>query len=667
MLFATNEEREEAVAWITGEINLAETEMAGKIEKWNRWRRQREALPEFAKKTFPGTSRVRSNVVPPISMNNTNTVYANLNNKFGSVRPMCTVGAVREDNGEDIAIAKFMTRYMDILGESRNDLDRKRKGKVVHYEVGSLGFCIVKVPWTRREWVITETDPLEGTAKDTLVKLHEGPEFVPIPAEDFLIREAYQDIQTAPWCAHVLHKTWPEIQQLGEVGFYENVDQLEAWARDEPTESEKQQQEREGATQLADSEVWDLHEVYFFWEVDGHWRDCTITLERNSGIVLRENYNELGWRLFQDFTYLLRPFRREGIGVGHMTEQMQEAGTMIWNARLDSIHASVIPMFKGRKNSGVKADEPVYPGKVWLLDDPTRDLDAIKLPEPGNASFIAENSVMQWAQKATGMGDAVGGFADATVRTRDSPGLMQMRMKQASGVFGSVTEGIEDSWSGAWYMVFLQLIHHKDEVLANEREIGRLSEGDIALLEKALSIPKEQVPIRLRFSVRTSDVEQTFEVKRQNLLTRTQLSNQFFQQMFPVVQMLFGPQGQMMMQQVPEMWKFLARVYTAQARMLEEAMKFFGEDDTSKYVPDYKKLEALLDLQRLMQEANNTMGGVKDERSGGYALPAPAAEGAQGTGGIEGTAGSEAAAGGAAGAGQAASGASVEPGVGGVF
>jgi hypothetical protein len=667
MLFETEEDRQKFVDWISGEISLADSEMAGRREKWDRWRRQREALPEFAKKTFPGSNRTASNVVPPISMSNTNNVYADLNNMFGGIHPWLTVSAIREDSPEDIAIAKFWTRYLDILGESRNDLDKRRRSKIVHYETGSLGTCMVKVPWTKRSWMITETDD-NGIPVDTEIQLHNGAEIVPVPAEDCLMREAYQDPQTAPWIGFIIHHTWPEIQQLGEQDFYQGVDELEEWSRKSPTDAEASQQAREGAFQMVDSDIWDLHEVYFFWEIQGRWRDCVATVELNSGLVLREGYNELGYRPVEDFSYLLRPHRREGIGVGHMTDHMQEEGTMIHNARLDSIHASVFPMFSARKGSGPKQDEPIYPAKIWMMDDPSRDLTVIKLPEPGMTSFQAENMSLMYAQKATGKGDASGGFADQTVKTRDSPGLMSMRLKQSGGVFGSVAEGIEDSWGMVGYLVILQNIHHKTEVLENENRIGRLSPEDMKLLEKALSIPKAEIPIRLKFSVRTSDIEETFEAKRQNLLTRIQIENMFFQQTFPIVQMLFSPQGQMMTQQAPEMFKYLARMYTSRCRMQEEAIKFFGEEETSKFVPEYKKLEAMLDIQRIISENQQMLGGLINVTPGARGPVSPAApQGAPVPAALPGGGTATAQPGGASGTGGPAAGPAVEPGMGGTF
>jgi len=647
MIF-NDEEREAVVDWLTDQITRAGEEQSGRRKKWETWRRQREALPEFPIKHFPGSDRPASNVVPPISMSNTNTTYAALHNTFGKITPFWTITAFRDKDQSDVEVAKFLTRYMDILDRSKNDLDRRRRAKTVHYETGSLGTCIVKVPWTKHSWYVTED--VEGGPRDVEVNLHEGPEICPIPAEDFLKREAYQDIPTAPMVAHLLHHTWPEIEQLGEQGFYEGVDDLEKWSRTSATEQEAAAQAREGVSQGL-SDIWDLYECYFFWEVGGRWRDCVATLEVNSGLLLREGYNELGWRPFVDFAYLLRPHRLEGIGVGHMTEHMQEEGTMLHNTRNDSLHASVFGMFTTRRSAGARQNEPLYPAKIWVLDDPSKDLGVVKLPEPSSASLLAENQALMYAQKATGMGDAMGGFADATVKTRDSSGLMAQRIRQSTGVFGAISEGIEDSWGMVGYMVFLQLVHHREEVLAMEGRLQRLTANDLALLEKGLSIPKNEIPLRLRFSVRTSDVEQSFETKRQNLLTRTQLSAMFFQQVTPIVQMVFGPQGQQMRQQAPDMWAYLARMYTSRCRMMEEAIKFFGEDDTGRYVPDYERLEALLDFQRTLTDTMSQMKGVPDGQGQGgqgdlnglpptaTALPIPTGALGGGPGGAPGTAG----------------------------
>jgi hypothetical protein len=652
---------EELVAYLQDEVEFALQEQSGRRKKWDRWRRQREALPEFETKTYP-FKKGSSNSVPPVAQVNTNNVYAGLNNIFGAPKPFWTVSAIRVDEPEDLAIASISTKYLDILAQGKHDLNKKKISKTIHYETGSLGLCMVKVAWTRKSWTISE-DEMGVATVDREVVLHNGPEIIPIPAEDFLYREAYQDLQSAPWVGHVLHKTWPEIKQLGETGFYQNIDQIEEFYKLLPDENLSNQEAREKAQHLP-SDNWDIHEFFVFWEVDGKIRDYVITMELESGIILRSSINGIGARLLEGFGYLIRPHRIEQIGVGQLSDHMQEECTMIHNARIDGIHVGVAPMFKARRNSGVKEGEMVSPGKIWLVDDPTRDIDIIKAPEPFSGSFQAEQMAFQYARQAVGQPEDVGGFANVTAKTRDSSGMVRQRLQQQGSVFASVTEGVEDSWGAVGEMVWLLLIHHKEEVIESERLIGRLTEKELGMLQKALDIPKDQVPIRLKFGVRTSDIEQTFETKRQNLLTRVQLDTMFFQQTMPMVQTLFGPDGQKMQQMAPELWKYMARMYTARCRTQEQILKFFGEDDTMKYIPDYKKLEALLDLQRMMEMQMQMMGGLPNAAAGEAqpALPAPQGGGA-GPGGTfpgAGTGGPEAA---APGTGPGAQGFGPEPGM----
>lgn len=664
MIFTEDEDREEVVDDILAEVDKCEIEIAGKADKWDRWRRNREGITELASKDYPFANA--SNVCVPLTVNNVNTVYAQLKNMFGVINPFWTANALQEGNPEDIAIAKTLTRYFDILCESPNDLDKKSKDKVILYESGSMGTCWVKVPWVSRQWKIA-LESEDGIPQELPVVAHNGPALEPIPLEDFLVREAYQDVQTAPQIAHVVHKTWHELKLLEEQGIYENVDEIEEYYRDLPDEATKKQEEREDVSSI-EARIYDILEVYKFVDLEGSYQDCIFTIERNSGVVLREGFNELGIRPFVPFIYLHRPYRKEGIGVCQLCDHMQGEVDMLHNTRIDSVHIGVAPMLALRKNSGYKTGEKIYPGKMWFLDDPSRDITPLKLPEPYPQSLQAEQMSMTYAQKASGMSDAMGGFADAMIKSRDSPGLMSMRVKQGSGVFGAISEGIEDSYSQVAVVLYYQLIRHRDIVMEMEKRAQRLSQEELMYLDKALSISPEEVPLRIRFSVRTSDVEQTFEAKRQNLLTMTQLYAMFFQQTFPVAQQLFSPVGLQMQQTAPELYSYLLKIYTGRCRMMEETMKFFGEGDTAKYVPDFQKFEKMMEMQKLMQAliAQMAQGGMNGNSQIAQSPNQPPAFGG-GAPEAAGGAGVGVPPQGAPASMQAPAGASPEPGVGGVF
>jgi len=606
-IFDEQEQRDKAVGYIVDELSYAEQERAKKLTKWDKWRRQREGFPEHTQKDYPFPKS--ANVAVPLSVGNHNTLYGASMNTF-DVDPFWHVGAMRDRDETDVNIADMLTRYFDLLAKSPADLDKANVDPTLNYEANSMGVVFVKVPYTRLSYTARRTDPATGFPQDITITQHDGPELVPIALEDVWYREAYRNPQTAPWFAHRVHHTWPEIQQLAEQGLYdkEAVDGLEHWYRAEPEVNEQRADMRAEASQLP-SEMWDIFEVYMFWDFDGVFRDCILTIHRESKTVLREDYNPLGKRPFEPFIHLLKPFRLEGMGVAQLSEYMQDEVDSTHNYRLDAMHTSIAPMLALKKSSGIRSGEKTYPGKIWFLDDPQKDWSQVKFPEPTMISFQSEQLAIMYSQKATAAPEAMGGFADSTVKTRDSPGLQNQRLQQSGGVFGAIMKTRKASYARVGELVLYQLILNKELVLAKERNIQRLSDDDIALLEQALSIDISEVPVRLRFSVNTSDAEETFEGERQNLLTLTQLYALFFQKTFPLAQQLFGPMGQQMMAAMPDMYKYLLSVYVGFCRQMEEILRFFAEKNTRKYVPDYKKQEMILALMNAME---GQIGGMQN-------------------------------------------------------
>lgn len=622
----SSEQRDEILTYLVEELELAEQEKARKKDKWDKWRRQREGFPEHKQKDYPFVKS--ANVAVPLSVSNHNTLYGAAMNMFGDINPFWHLGAIREKNAEDIAVADVLTRYFDILAKSPSDLDKEGTDPVINYESNSMGIVFVKVPYTKLEYTSRRYDPATGVPQDTTVTIHDGPEIVPIPMEDAYYREAYRNVQTAPWFAHRIHHTWPEIQQLAEQGYYDadTVDDLEAWYRASEDTNEIREDLRAETSQLP-SKIWDLFEVYVFWEFDGAYRDCIVTLHKESKKVVREDYNPLGKRPIEPFIFLLKPFRIEGMGVGQLSEYMQDEVDTTHNYRLDAMHTSIAPMLAFRKSSGIKSGEKVYPSKIWFLDDPQKDWAQIQFPAPNTeVAMQSENMAIMYSQKAVGANDAMGGFADNTVKTRDSPGLQDQRLRQGTGIFSAIMKTRQASYGRVGELVLYQLILNKDLVIARERKMQRMEKADLALLEKALSLDVSEIPARLRFSVRTSDVEQTFEGQRNNLLTLTQLYALFFQKTFPIVQQLFGPAGMQMKQAAPDLYGYLLKMYTGNCKLMEDTFRFFQTVDTQKYIPDYAKFEMISKLMAAMQDqtggmANGTLPGAGP----GTALPAGAA------------------------------------------
>jgi hypothetical protein len=173
------------------------------------------------------------------------------------------------------------------------------------------------------------------------------------------------------------------------------------------------------------------------------------------------------------------------------------------------------------------------------------------------------------------------------------------------GIFSSVTEGLVEFYSEIALLVMYQLVKNRELVIAKEERLQRLSTEDIGILKEALDIPLGDLPMKLKFSIRTTEIEQTFEAQRQNLMTRTQLYAMFSEKIIPLFAQMSSPQIP------PELKIVLGRITVGTCKMMEDAMKFFGEDETGEYVPSYQKMDAMLDMIREMEQAGMKAGGMQ--------------------------------------------------------
>jgi hypothetical protein len=646
----SEEEEKSLVDFLTNEITLCESERSGEEDEWKIIRRQRHARTETKRKDTPWPNA--SNVCPPGAKIATDSLYGMAKNSFGAKKPTWAIEAMQSENPKDIQTARTLERYFQLLADSKQDLNKRSKDREILEEMVSMGTSFVKVSWLTEEGKVTFPSP-EGVQTTATVTFHDGPEWVVIPREDAFYRMREKDIQKARWWAQRIELEEQDVEERMATGKWNTIkDWKEKLVETEALDHEIEADDMSGGVPLQ-RRVYRFFEVFVRWDIepkDGVWEDLVVIFSKKSGDLLRVQINPLGLRPVREFNFLKRSFRMDGEGVGHAALHMQEELSTIHNQRQDGVHLSTLKMFIARRNCGIKPKEVLRPGKIFFVDDVRADFMPLAVGEVYPSSLQAENMAWMYMQRATLMNDAMSGFPDATMKTRDSIGLQTMRMKASSGVIGAILEGVEDSYSDLGMFTFYQIVLNKDTILENEKRIARLSEKELAELEEAISsIPLNEIPMRLRFSVRTADIEQTFEMRRQNTLTLVSLYSMFQKQMLPLVVQLtaVNPQtGQPMLP--PPVREFVMRLVTGNSRLMEKVFEFFGEDDTSKYVPEYEKMEMMLDIKKLMEEqmmqyaAQGGLGGQggQGQIQGAVGGPQAGPTGPIGGNGQEGMAGS---------------------------
>lgn len=597
-------------AFLDEEFELALAERVEKEQSWKKWRRQREFRPERKSLDYPWPKS--ANVSVPMAGMLTQNMWAYIKSTFDMREPLISITSITKKPG-DVEVAKTLEKYMDLLVESPFDLNLREKIKTITLEASSMGTNFVKVPWTTDEWVFKSRDE-EGNPETVFSVLHDGPEWIPVGREDFLYREAVQDLQRSTWIAHHFELSEWELRNRQQSGVYQGVERILKNPRTMPLEGRGEDQERQGVTQQAYS-VWDMYEVYVKWPLPGevYVVDLLVTYHPDSHTIARAEFNEIGVRPVGAANYVPRPFYLDGIGVGWIVEHMQDEVDYHHRLRINNAHFASMMMFAIKRGAGYGGQEKVYPGKIWKVDDPSRDIVPIRGGEIYPSSLQAEAMAMQYAERAVGFSDAQRGFADMVAKSGTSAQLQMFNAQQGGKLINSVIGGMVNTFSElAMYTIF-QLVKNKERVLANEREHERLTDTELRDLEKALSIPLSQIPKRLRFYVRTTDMDKTFEVQRQNILSLVQIYSMFWQNVLPLIQAAENKQTP------PKTRMALMTAFTGSCNLMEKVFKFFGVDDTQKFVPEYKMQEIMIEIRNtMMGDLGQAQKMLEDVRSGRF-------------------------------------------------
>ena len=585
------DELEEVVKDLKGKYEKAKADMDGRNRKIAKWRKYMEAIASDAPKNHPFKNS--SNVTVPVTQTVTQSLDAQVRGMFMARDPLLNVEPMNTTE-ENIRHSKVIEKYLNLLLKNPYDVGMDWLSDL-SYETLLCGGSFPVVSYEVNQWRVKD---VEG--KDQTVIWHDGPAITVVPLERVIYPRGVPEISRLPWIAIDKTLTASELRERAARGIYDAdaVAKVLESKRTSPTELEEQEQVAEYFNSSETTDLYDISEVYFYYDVagDGIPVDLFFTIHFPSGAVLKQQYNTIGARCIVNAKYIHRPQSLTGRGTGQMTESFQEEITTNHNLRIDNAKVAGMRMLAVKKGSWQTSRREVYPGAVWEFENPREDIQPIQLGEVYPSSLSSEQLAWQLTHRATGLSEAQMGFADSTLGTRDTYRGQQLRMQRGDTILGSAVERLKTTISRIGMLVWLQCVANKDRVIAREMNAKRLTEEELAILREALEMPLAEVPMRLKFIVRTTEAEKTYEQRRMNIMTLSQLYSQFAQQTIPLAMQLYGPQGMQIQQQAPELWAYLGRILTGSGKLMEEIFKFFGTMDVNNYVPDPEKLDKLLDM-----------------------------------------------------------------------
>lgn len=592
-------------SYLYDELTHHHQERQTTIDELMQWQSDYWAKPTLERRTFPFLGA--ANIIVPLTAIAYETIHARSITTHFAVTPFTSVKARRADFQQ---IENPLENFMQF--ELLHEVGIRRPIDDCLAELEKFGTGIGKVGYERIVRKAVRPGPT-GQDEEIAVTVRDGSTLDPVPNANFLMPHYAKDPQTAPWCGE-LHIDVPyRVKQLEEGGlFYEGtMKSLEQWVIS-GYNAEGVMNERKYERHMETLEkrvahwpkvlIWD--ELWCTFDVDGDQRDEEIVIyyHEPSMTIMGARYN---WhsdlhRPYRIGNYIRVENRWRGIGICKQNEQFQRSLTTQHRQRLDNATIANMRMFKVHRLSGYGPKEPIFPGKMWFLDDMTH-IESIEMGDVRQSSFMDEQATLIYSQQRTKVNELVLGMPQ-----QGTPGT-------ATGDLARIKEG-QLGFDYVFQNEKLFISELVMDVLASVHQFGtrhieyfKYAEGG-DLLAQLFQMPMPLIRDSILFEVGAAGQQENRVLDRQNWIQIAQIIIQYYTSMVQLAQMT---QDQQIMQLV------VAKAFTASTEAMRQILESFNVRNVDRMV--------LVELERMFNKM--LQGGQGATSSGPLALPNPGGAG----------------------------------------
>jgi len=377
-----------------------------------RWQADYWSSPITERATFPFTGA--STIIVPLDAIAVETIHARVMTQLFGLTQFVSAKALNPD-WEDYT--HVIEKVMDHVLIKDAKCYKPLNSSIL--EIIKFGTGIAKGGYERiTKTAVRQVGELEQEF-DVVIK--DGPTIDAVALSRFMMPFSALDPQTAPWCGEEHAKGPYEVKLLEESGFFypNTMEVLKTWV----AQSAVGTQGRERKTQRAQEQlehkvaIWpkllDWYEMWLAFDVDGSGTQKEICVHYHKGaqylLSVRYNWHEDLHRPYRVGVYFPVEHRWTGVGVCKQNEQFQKEITTQHRQRLDNATLANMMMLKVHKMSGYGPKEPIFPGKMWFLDDMSH-VEPFTMSEIHESTFANEQATLVYSQQRTGVNEVTLGM-----------------------------------------------------------------------------------------------------------------------------------------------------------------------------------------------------------------------------------------------------------------
>lgn len=437
-------------------------------------------------------------------------------------------------------VERFMNNEMIVEMQARKKLDSSI------LEIEKFGTGIAKISYERL--VRYAVRQIGDTEEEYPVIVRDGAVIDPVALTRFLMPFSAQDAQTAPWCGEEHSRTPYEVLIMEESGFFlpGTFDRLKTWVSTTAitatgVERKAQQEQEKNEERKA---VWpnliDWVELWLGFNVDGapngRTKEIVVHYHRPSRTIMscRYNWHEDLHRPYRVGVYFPVEHRWAGIGLCKMGEQFQKEVTAQHRQRLDNATMANMRMLKISKLSGYQPGEPIFPGKMWFVDDMSH-VDSIQMGEIYPSAYNNEQAALMYHERRSGVNDQIlGQPASGTPGTATGDlARIQEGTKKFDFVYSNIKTFVKE--------LILDTAVTVRQFGPRRIEYWTQVEGG-NYVEQFFQAPVEMIRHELLVSLHAAGQQQNRVLDRQNWTTVATLLQQYYVGMTQLAQMTGNPE-----------------------------------------------------------------------------------------------------------------------------
>lgn len=253
-----------------------------------------------------------------------------------------------------------------------------------------------------------------GVEREIQVVVENNVKIKSVPLNNFWMRFHENDAQAAQCVGELSRMTPSEVKQaIRDKLFYEDAwEKIEGSFRlDDSTDNEvaSEQDLNENRTRSLPEEL-KIFELWLEFNVTGLEdeppKEIQVFFCEDAQAIVGAFYNQHAQlrRPYNKGVYIAVEHRWPGVGICKQNDQFQLEVTVQHRQRIDNATIANMRMFKLAKMSGYGPNEPIFPGKMWFLDQ-MDDLDTIQLGEIYPSAYNNEQQTLLYSQQRVGVNE----------------------------------------------------------------------------------------------------------------------------------------------------------------------------------------------------------------------------------------------------------------------